>query len=53
VPDPETFTIRRAEPGDYEAVHRIFAGPKAIWGTLQLPYPSAELWRKPLAEPAG
>ena len=45
------FTIRRAEPGDFEAVTRIFEGPKAIWGTLQLPYPSAEMWRKRLAEP--
>lgn len=46
-----TITIRRAEPGDYEAVARIFAGPKAVWGTLQLPFPSAETWRKRLAEP--
>jgi len=45
-----TITIRRAEPGDYEAVQKIFAGPKAIWGTLQLPFPSAESWRKRLAE---
>ncbi len=44
--------IRRAEPGDYEAVARMFAGPKVIWGTLQLPFPSAESWRKRLAEPA-
>jgi putative acetyltransferase len=46
------FTIRRPEPADFEAVRRIFDGPKAIWGTLQLPYPSAEMWRKRLAEPA-
>ncbi len=49
-PRPE-YTIRRAEPGDYESVHRIFSGPKAIWGTLQLPYPSVEVSRKRLAEP--
>jgi putative acetyltransferase len=49
--DPKTFSIRRAEAGDYEAVCRVFAGPKAIRGTLQLPYPSAESWRKRLAEP--
>ena len=48
------LTIRRAEPGDYEAARQIFAGPKAIWGTLQIPFPSAEEWRKRLAdEPAG
>jgi len=45
------FTIRRAEPDDYKSMHQVWAGPKAIWGTLQLPFPSAELWRKRLAEP--
>jgi putative acetyltransferase len=47
-----TITIRRAEPSDYEAVHRIYAGSQAVWGTLQLPFPAAEDWRKRLAEPA-
>jgi putative acetyltransferase len=42
--------IRRTEPGDYEAMQKIFAGPKVIWGTLQLPFPSIETWRKRLAE---
>ena len=46
-----TIVVRRAEPGDYEAVRSVYAGPKAIWGTLQLPFPSVELWRKRLAEP--
>ena len=46
-----TFTIRRAEPSDYEAVQQIFSGPKAIWGTLQSPFSSIEQWRKRLAEP--
>jgi L-phenylalanine/L-methionine N-acetyltransferase len=46
------ITIRRAEPGDYEALQKIFAGPQAIWGTLQLPFPSADNWRKRIAEPA-
>ncbi len=45
------ITVRHAEPEDYEALHRIFSGPKAIAGTLQLPFPSAEMWRKRLAEP--
>jgi L-phenylalanine/L-methionine N-acetyltransferase len=43
--------IRRAEPNDYEALHKIYMCPKVIAGTLQLPYPSQELWRKRLAEP--
>lgn len=45
------FTIRRAEPADYEAVFKIYSGPRAVAGTLQLPFPSAEVWRKRLAEP--
>src|SRR5258706_12570184 len=47
-----SITIRRAEPTDYEAIYRIFSGPKVVWGTLQLPFPSLENWRKRLAEPA-
>ena len=46
-----TITIRRTEPDDYEAIWRIFSGPKAVAGTLQIPFPSAEQWRKRLAEP--
>jgi L-phenylalanine/L-methionine N-acetyltransferase len=46
-----TIIIRRAEPTDYQAVYKIFCGPRATWGTLQMPYPSAEVWRKKLAEP--
>jgi len=44
-------TIRRAEPTDYEAIAEILTFPKAIWGTLQVPFPSVEQWRKRLAEP--
>ncbi len=43
--------VRHAEPDDYQALHRIFSGPKAIAGTIQLPLPSAEAWRKRLVEP--
>ena len=52
MPDEKiNFTIRRAEPEDYRSMHQIFTNPKVIRGTLQLPFPSAELWRKRLAEP--
>lgn len=44
------ITIRRLEPSDYEAIQKIFAGPKVVWGTLQLPYPSIEIWRNRIAE---
>jgi putative acetyltransferase len=46
-----TISIRRAEPTDYEAIRQIFAGPQVVWGTLQLPFPSGETWRRRLADP--
>jgi putative acetyltransferase len=45
------FTIRRAEPSDAGAMHRVYSAPGVIRGTLQLPFPSIENWRKRLAEP--
>ena len=48
---PVNYIIRRAEASDAEAMQKIFSGPKAIRGTLQLPYPSLDRWRKRLAEP--
>ena len=44
------ITIRRAEPSDAEAIKEILSGPKAIAGTLQLPFPSVESWRKRIDE---
>ena len=35
---------------DAEAIHSTFAGPKVIAGTLQVPYPSVEMWRKRLTD---
>jgi len=49
---PEGLQIRRAEPDDYKALYEIFSGPKAFSGTLQMPYPSLEEWRRRLAETA-
>jgi putative acetyltransferase len=42
--------IRHATPDDLDAIVRIFSGPKVIRGTLQLPYPSPDLWRQRLTE---
>lgn len=42
------IVIRRAEPGDAEALARIFTGARVLWGTLQVPFPSVQLWRKRL-----
>lgn len=47
----EGLQIRRAEPDDCAALYEIFSHPKAVAGTLQLPYPSLEQWRQRLAEP--
>jgi putative acetyltransferase len=47
------IVVRRAEPADAEAFHATFLGPRAIAGTLQLPYPSVEAWRKRIAELAA
>ena len=46
------IVIRHAEPDDYRAMHRIFEGPRAVAGTLQVPYPSAERWRSRMANPS-
>ena len=46
----ENLKIRRAEPDDYLAVYEMFNTPGVIAGTMQLPYPSRELWRQRLAE---
>jgi putative acetyltransferase len=46
----ERITVRHAEPEDYEALHQILSGPRAIAGTTQLPFSSAETWRKRLSE---
>jgi putative acetyltransferase len=44
----DAITIRRAEPDDYPAVQAIYAAPLAQAGTLQLPFPSLDLWRQRL-----
>jgi L-phenylalanine/L-methionine N-acetyltransferase len=46
-----SITIRHIEPSDYEALYKIFSCPRVVWGVLQIPFPSAEMWRKRLAEP--
>lgn len=40
--------IRRASPADAEAYVEIFSSPRVVWGTLQILYPSVEMWRKKL-----
>ena len=47
----EGLHIRRAEPDDSAALYEMFTSPKVYEGTLQLPYPSREMWRQRIAEP--
>jgi putative acetyltransferase len=42
--------IRHGEPNDLEAISAIYAGPNVVAGTLQVPFPSLELWRKRLSD---
>jgi putative acetyltransferase len=49
----ESIVIRRIEPEDYRGLQRIHEQPRAVFGTLQLPYPSAQMWRQRLERQAG
>jgi putative acetyltransferase len=49
----EGLEIRRAEPDDCSAIYEMFRSPKVYEGTLQIPYPSREVWRKRIAETDG
>jgi L-phenylalanine/L-methionine N-acetyltransferase len=46
----ENLKIRRAEADDYLAVHEMFTSPEVYEDTMQLPYPSREVWRKRVGE---
>lgn len=50
-PEKVEPVIRHGCLADVDAVVRIFSGPAVIRGTLQLPYPSTEFWRRRFAEP--
>jgi putative acetyltransferase len=41
---------RRIQPDDAEGIARLFSEPEVLAGTLQLPMPNLELWRKRLQE---
>ena len=49
----EGLHIRRAEPDDCSALYGMFTSPNVYNGTLQLPYPSREMWRQRLADSDG
>ncbi len=45
-----TITVRAAEPSDFEAIRETMAQPRAQAQTLQLPFPSLEMWKKRIAD---
>lgn len=46
----EGMTIRLAEADDCDAVYEMFMAPTVFSGTLQLPYPSRDYWRKRITD---
>ena len=46
----EEITVRHSEPEDYEAVYRVYSGPRAMADTLGLPFSPKGPWRERLAE---
>jgi putative acetyltransferase len=46
----QNIEVRRLEPEDYKAIQEIHSQARAVWGTLQLPFPSVDMWKKRLAE---
>jgi putative acetyltransferase len=50
---PRNFTIRRATSADAPAFVRMFSDPGVITMTLQLPFPSEDVWRERLSQGAG
>jgi putative acetyltransferase len=49
----EGLEIRRAEADDCNAIYEMFRSPKVYEGTLQVPYPSREQWRRRISETDG
>lgn len=46
----DSLTLRLAEADDADDVYEMFKSPSVFSGTLQLPYPSREYWRKRITD---
>jgi putative acetyltransferase len=46
------LSVRHSEARDVEPIRQIFAEPSNYASTLQLPYPSLEVWEKYISTPA-
>ena len=49
-PRRSPIVVRRAEARDADALREIFNSPRAMAGTLQLPFPSVAMWAKRIEE---
>ena len=47
----EGIEVRHGEPGDYAAIREIYAQPRAMAGTLQVPFPSEAMWKERMEKP--
>lgn len=45
-PGRPVAVVRRVKPDDYEALYDLYSQPGVIRGTLQMPFPSMEVWRE-------
>ena len=45
-----SIVVRHSEPRDIDAIRHIYAQPSNFASTLQLPYPSLELWQNRLGK---
>ena len=43
--------VRAVEPEDYQTLQAIYAQRGAYYGTLQLPFPSAQMWKDRVSKP--
>lgn len=45
------LSVRHSEPRDIDAIRQIYVQPSTVAATLQLPFPSLELWQQRLTFP--
>jgi putative acetyltransferase len=43
-----SIVVRRTQPDDAPAFAATLAGSRAVWGTMQVPFPSVSEWRRKL-----
>ncbi|SQA98950.1 putative acetyltransferase YhhY [Cedecea neteri] len=47
----KSVVVRHAEPGDAEALQKMYAHPALYRDTLQLPHPSLKAWHDRITDP--